>query len=145
MTQKRLPPRLMGCLAPLLVEGPATALSLSSESLELEAARFAFFEGGGLSCEGEGPDAADLSAGWASLGKSEPDVERSTPFSFTGAGADAIGGIVGIVGFISLGCSSSEFSVAESLSGFVLDGPAWGKANDWSFNLVPANSSQSST
>ena len=52
----------MGCLAPRLVEGPATTLSLSSESLELEAACFALFEGGGLADVGEESDAADFLA-----------------------------------------------------------------------------------
>jgi len=60
MIQKRLPPRLMGCLAPRLVEGPATILSLSSESLEFEAASFAFFETGGLAGGDGGSDAADF-------------------------------------------------------------------------------------
>jgi len=65
----------MGCLAPRLVEGPPTALSLSSESLELEAARLAFF-GGGPPDVGKESDVADFSAGfWGSLGKSGPGVE----------------------------------------------------------------------
>jgi len=135
----------MGCLAPLL-EGPATTLSLSSESLELDTARFTFFEGGGLADEDEGSDAADISVGfWAPLGKSEPDVDRSTTLPFTGAGTEIIGSTEDRAGLISLRCSSSESSVAESSSGFVLDGPAWGIADDRSFNLVPANPNQSCT
>lgn len=51
--QKRLPPRLMGCLAPRLVEGPGTTLSLSPESLELEVTFLAFFEAEGLVGGGE--------------------------------------------------------------------------------------------
>lgn len=48
---------------------------------------------------------------------------------------------MGIVCF-KIRCSSSEFSVAESSSGFGLDGPARGTAND---RLVPVGSSQSRT
>jgi hypothetical protein len=144
MSQKRLPPRLIGCLAPRLVEGPATPLSLWSESLELEAARLAFF-GGGPADAGEGSDTADFSASfWASLGKSGPSVEWSI-FLSAGAGTHAIGGIVGIVAFFRIRCSSSEFSVAEPSSSFGLDRPARGIANDRSCNLVPGGSSQSRT
>lgn len=57
MSQKRLPPRLIGCLAPRLVEGPVTAASFSPESLELEAACFTFFVTGGIAGGGEESDA----------------------------------------------------------------------------------------
>ena len=144
MVQKRLPPRLIGCLAPRLVEGPATALSLSSESLEPETACRAFFEGGPADPDEES-DRADFSAGfWGSLGKSGPGVEWSI-FLSTGAGTHAIGGIVGIGTLFGIRCSSSEFSVAESSSGFGLNGPVRGIANDRSCILVPAGSSQSRT
>lgn len=131
----------MGCLAPRLVEGPATALSLSSESLELESASFTFFRTGGLAGGDGGSDSADfLAESWASLGSSERDIEWSTFFLFMEPGAHAIGGLVGIGGSFSITCSSSfESSVAESFSRFVLNGPAWGR----SCNLVPAGSSQS--
>ena len=140
MVQKRLPPRLIGCLAPRLVEGPATTLSLSSESPELEAACLAFF-GGGPAGAGEESDTADFRA---SLGKSRPGVEWSI-FLSAGAGTHAIGGMVGMVALFRIRCSSSEFSVAESSSGFGLDGPVRGIANDRFCNLVPAGSSQSRT
>lgn len=76
MNQKRLPPRLIGCLAPRLVDGPAAASSLSSELLGLEATLFAFFVTGGLAGGGEESDTAIFLVGlWASLGGSELDVE----------------------------------------------------------------------
>jgi hypothetical protein len=120
MNQKRLPPRLIGCLTPRLVDGPATTLSLSPESLELETAFFAFFAAGGLG-GGEELDATYSLAGfWASL-----DIERSVPLLSTGTGERAIGGLVGRVDFFSISCPSSEFSVAESSSDFVFGGPVW--------------------
>ena len=132
----------MGCLAPRLVGGPATTLSLSSESLELEAACLAFFEAGGRAGGGEESDDTYFLAGlWASFGNSEPDVELSTSFLPTGAGEPTFSGPAGVVGFFSIRCSwSSESSVAESSEGFVLDGP--GLANGRSC-LVPDGSSQS--
>ena len=85
--QKRLPPRLMGCLAPRLVDGPGTTLLLSSESLELEAACLAFFEAEGRAGGGERSDDTYFLAGLrVPSGSSEPDVELSTFFSSTGAG-----------------------------------------------------------
>jgi len=61
-SQKRLPPRLIGCLAPRLVDGTAATSSLSSELLGLEATCFALFVGG-LAGGGEGSDAAVPIAG----------------------------------------------------------------------------------
>ena len=139
--QKRLPLRLMGCLAPRRVEGPAATLSLPSESLELETACLGFFwgrAGGGEWSD----DTGFLPCLRASPSNPEPDVELTTFFLSTGAGELIFSGRVGAVGFFSISCSwSSEFSVAESSSGFVLEGP--GVVSGRSGGLVPVESSQS--
>ena len=97
--QKRLPPRLRGCLAPRPVEGPGTILLPSSESLELEAACLAFFEAEGRACGGERSEDTHFLAGlWSFSGSSEPDVELSVFFLSTGAGEQIFGGCVSVVG-----------------------------------------------
>lgn len=63
-SQKRLPPRLIGCLAPRLVDGAAATSSLSSELLGLEATCFALFVGG-LAGGSEDSDTAVSVAGFS--------------------------------------------------------------------------------
>ena len=125
MNQKRLPPRLIGCLAPRRVDGPAAASLLSSDSLGLEAACLAFFLAGGRAGGGEESDGTDFLVGfWASLENSELDVGCSTFFLSTGAGERVSGDTTSGAGFSNIGWSSSESSVAESSSDFAFDGPA---------------------
>ena len=72
VNQNRLPPRLIGCLTPRLVDGPAPALSLSSESVH-EAARFPFFVTGGPA--GGGGESDTIVGFWAPFDNSGPDTE----------------------------------------------------------------------
>jgi hypothetical protein len=68
VNQNRLPPRLIGCLTPRLVDGPAPTLSLSSESLVGEAGRFAFFATEGLA--GGGGESDAIAGFWVSFDNS---------------------------------------------------------------------------
>jgi hypothetical protein len=146
LNQKRLPPRLIGCLAPRLVAGPGTTLSLSSDSPELKGACFAFFLAGGLAGRGEESDAAVFFVGfWGSFDNSKLGVEWSASFLPMGNGERrGLDTLVGVTGFFNIRCSSSEFSVAELSSGLVLDGPAAaGVSPDLCSNFAPEDPSQS--
>lgn len=145
MNQKRLPPRLIGCLAPRLVDGPGTTTS-SLSSLELGVAWFVFFVAGGLAGGGEKPDATVFLVGFrASLNDSELDVEWTTFFLPTGSGERVFGAFTGEVGFSNTSCPSSEASVAESSSDFAFGGPVSSASCSCCCGFVPAYSNQSGT
>lgn len=146
INQKRLPPRLIGCLAPRLVGGPATIPSPPSDSLELRTTCLAFFVTGGLAGGGEESDAKVFLVGLrASIGGSEFDVGWLTFFPSTGGDERVFGTSTGEAGFFNISCSSSESSVAESSSGFAFGGPVSSLSHDRCCDFGRVDSSQSGT